>query len=115
MIQYYDWQQAPRFLCVVADGGIGIRESLERNPDLRGSLFYDWAAIELAMKERTSGTGLPTRGIGLFAVADDMRSPGRELLIHSGLGFVRQTEDLKTEAHRGSLFPGTLAYASVGT
>lgn len=114
MIQYYDWQQAPRFICVVADGGIGIRESLMRNPALQSRVFYDWTAIELALKERTSGTGLPTRGIGPFAVADDMRSPGRELLIHSGLGIVGQSEELETDAHRGSLFPGTLAYASVG-
>lgn len=115
MVQYYDWQQVPRFICVVADGGIGIRESLERNVELQGRVFQDWSAIELAMKERISGTGISTRGIGLFGIAEDMRSPGRELLIHSGLGIVRQGEDIRSGARRGTRFPGTLAYASVAT
>ena len=78
LIQYYDWQEGPRFFCVVADGGIGIRASLERNSSLRERIFYDYTAIELAMQERISGTGVSTRGVGLFAVAEDMRRPGRE-------------------------------------
>jgi anti-sigma regulatory factor (Ser/Thr protein kinase) len=113
MIQYYETERGNSFICVVADGGIGIRSSLEKNPDLRARIFYDWTAIELALQERTSGTGLPTRGIGLYGIAEDMRKPGRQLLIHSGQGIVRQTEELETDARRGTLFPGTLAFASI--
>ena len=113
MIQYYDWSAGPRFICVVADGGIGIRKSLERNPTLRNRLYYDWTAIELALQERISGTGDPTRGIGLYGIAEDMRQPGRHLLVHSGVGIVSQSEELETNARRGSLFPGTLAFASL--
>ena len=113
MVQYYREASDSRFLCVVADGGIGIRKSLERNEDLRTRIFYDWSAIELALKERVTGTGSPTRGIGLASIAEDMRRPGRQLLIHSGIGIVTQSEDLESDARRGTLFPGTLAFASI--
>ncbi len=115
MVQYYEWQAGPRFVCAVADGGIGIRRSLERNPALRSRLYYDWTAVELALQERISGTGDPTRGIGLYGIAQDMRQPGRHLLVHSGFGIVSQNEELETDSRRGSLFPGTLAFASLAT
>lgn len=113
MIQYYEWESGARFVCTVADGGIGIRRSLERNPDIRERVYYDWDAIELAMQERISGTGIPTRGIGLYAISDDMRKPGHHLLIHSGIGLVSQSEELEADARRTTLFPGTLAYATI--
>ena len=46
LIQFYEFQQGRRFVCVVADGGIGIRRSLERNPELKNRVPYDWVAIE---------------------------------------------------------------------
>ena len=112
-IQFYEFQHGQRFVCAVADGGIGIRRSLERNPDLRDKVPYDWVAIELALKERVSGTGSKTRGIGLYGVAEDMRKAGRQLIIHSGLGMMQTSEQMETEAHRTTLFPGTLAYAAL--
>ncbi|MDE2639823.1 MAG: hypothetical protein OXI03_04480 [Chloroflexota bacterium] len=114
MVQYYDWQEGPRFLCVVADGGVGIRQSLMKNPDLGLDLSTDWDAIEIAMQERVTGTGHPHRGKGLFEVSQEMRKPGSELLIHSGLGIVPR-EDPQMRAREGALFPGTLAYATVRT
>lgn len=39
-IQFRQTQKGRRFVCVVADGGIGIRTSLERNPNL-SALPYD--------------------------------------------------------------------------
>ncbi|MBI2957888.1 MAG: hypothetical protein HYY32_03505 [Chloroflexi bacterium] len=114
-IQFYQFEKGNRFICVVADGGIGIRRSLERNPALRDRVFYDWDAIELATRERVSGTGDPTRGIGLFGVSEDMRKPGRQLIITSGIGALAIEEDLLSRAWRTVLFPGTLAYASIPT
>jgi len=114
-IQFYEFAEGRRFVCGVADGGIGIRQSLERNSALRERIFYDWDAIELATRERISGTGSPTRGIGLYGVAEDMRSPGHQLIIHSGIGVMHINEDLRTAARRTTLFPGTLAYASIPT
>lgn len=114
-IQFYEFQQGRRFVCAVADGGIGIRRSLERNPELSDQVPYDWVAIELAVRERITGTGSKTRGIGLYGVAEDMRKTGRQLIIHSGIGMLETTEDLEREAKRTTLFPGTLAYASIPT
>ena len=115
MVQYYEPQQNPRFICAVADGRIGIRRSLERNPALQSKAYYDWTAIEHALQERISGTGDPARGIGLSWIAEELRQPGRHLLIHSGLGIVSQTEELEREVRRGTLFPGTLCFASIRT
>lgn len=43
-IHFYEFRGGSRFVCGVADGGIGIRRSLERNPQLAGKFFYDWDA-----------------------------------------------------------------------
>ena len=112
-IQFYDSERGRRFVCAVADGGIGIRRSLEQNPELRDRVPYDWVAIELALRERVSGTGVATRGIGLYGVADDMRRPGRQLIIHSGIGMLETSEEIECSSKRTNLFPGTLAYASI--
>lgn len=114
-IQFSETKKGSRFVCAVADGGIGIRKSLERNPELRPRIFYDWDAIELALGERISGTGSKTKGIGLFGLAEDMRYPNRMFLLHSGKGSVQVTEEVETRARRTKLFPGTLAYASIPT
>lgn len=102
-------------MCAVADGGIGIRRSLEKNPEYRSRVPYDWVAIELAMRERVSGTGDSRRGIGLYGVSEDMRIAGRQLIVHSGVGSLQIDEELQTQAHRTRLFPGTLAFASIPT
>jgi hypothetical protein len=112
-VQFYESQFGRRFVCAVADGGIGIRRSLERNPALRQRVAYDWDAIELALRERVSGTGVATRGIGLYGVAEDMRKPGRQLIIHSGIGLLETSEQVESSSRRTALFPGTLAYASI--
>jgi hypothetical protein len=56
LIQFYQSDAGERFVCAVADGGIGIRRSLESNEALRGRATYDWTAIELALEEGISGT-----------------------------------------------------------
>jgi len=114
-IQFYEFGTGARFVCGVADGGVGIRRSLLQNPSLRDRVPYDWVAIELAIRERISGTGDQTRGIGLYGVAEDMRKGGRQLIIHSGIGMLQINEDIESEARRVTLFPGTLAYASIPT
>ncbi|MHB8512305.1 MAG: hypothetical protein ACYDCC_08985 [Actinomycetota bacterium] len=114
-IQFFKFEEGERFVCGVADGGIGIRASLERNPKLREKTRYDWAAIDLAIRERVSGTGDKTRGIGLYGVSEDMRVPGRSLIIQSGIGSLLLSEDVQSEARRTALFPGTLTYASLPT
>ena len=115
LIQFFDSTRGSRFVCTVADGGVGIRRSLERNPDLRSRVFYDWDAIELSVRERVSGTGNAHRGIGLYGVAEDMRAGNRSLIIHSGIGLLQIGEDIQMQAKRSKLFPGTLVSASIPT
>ena len=111
-VRFYSSGQGQRFGCGVADGGIGIRQSLQRNATLAHS-GYEWSTIELATKELVSGTPYRTRGISLFSVFDEMRSPGRELVIHSGKGILTMSEDSQIRMIRANLFPGTLVYVSV--
>lgn len=112
-IQFVEAAAGSRFTCVVADGGIGIRGGLCKSPELRRRVLYDWDAVELATRERVSGTSDPHRGIGLFAVAEDARQLAGSFLLHSGIGLLEIREDRATRARRTRLFPGTLAYLSV--
>lgn len=113
LIQFYESQSGRRFVCTVADGGIGIRQSLVRNPNLADKVAYDWDAIELALEEGVTGTSSRTRGIGLYGVAEDMRKPGRQLIVHSGIGMLLMNDGVQNEPQRTSLFPGTLVSASI--
>jgi anti-sigma regulatory factor (Ser/Thr protein kinase) len=116
LIQFYQFDAGERFICAVADGGIGIRRSLESNPTLRRRASYDWTAIDVALEEGTSGTGSSRRGIGLFGVAEEMAKPGRQLIVHSGIGLLRTGGGTVAEATRSSVrFPGTLVSASMPT
>lgn len=102
-----------RVLCTIGDGGMGVRRSLERNPALKSRVPYDWVALDLALRERVSGTGQPTRGIGLSWISDEMRKGGRQLIIHSEFGMLSISEEAESESRRINLFPGTLAFASI--
>ena len=115
IVQFYDLPgRGMQFWCVVADGGIGIRASLARNTALRPPR-YDWTAIEEALKEQVSSTGSPHRGLGLFGIAEDMRSSGHEFIIHSGIGLMtlKEEEEYSLADRCHVLFPGTLAAARI--
>jgi hypothetical protein len=116
LIQFYQSDSGERFVCAVADGGIGIRRALESNEALRSRAAYDWTSIELALEEGISGTGSNRRGIGLFGVAEDMAKPGRQLIIHSGIGLLGTVGGVGPGATRSAIrFPGTLVSASIPT
>ena len=112
LVQFYSYGQDRRFICAVADGGIGIRQSIERNPKLT-RFDYDWLSLEIAVKELVSGTASHTRGIGLFSIFEEMHVSGRELIIHSGNGFLAINKDSEIRMTRANLFPGTLVYLSI--
>jgi hypothetical protein len=112
-VQFQESERGQRFACTVADGGIGVRAGLLKNPALRARVSYDWDALELAVRERVSGTGDPHRGIGLYGVSEDVRQPDNSLLLHSGLGSLEVTEDVESAAKRTRLFPGTLAFLAI--
>lgn len=115
-VQLYEFERGPQFTCAVADGGIGVLRSLQRNPNLPRRVHYDWDALELAVRERVSGKRDPNRGIGLYGVCEDLRQPGRSLLLHSGLGSIEITAEqdiFRLETRRTRLFPGTFAFLSI--
>ena len=114
LVQFYDWYSHPRFVCAVADGGIGIKDSLQKNPEYESRALTDWRAIEYAIRENTSGTSDRTRGMGLYHIANDILPPDRELNINSGIGFLHTDgKNLQPTSRRGNLFPGTSAFINV--
>ena len=76
---------AHMFDAVIADSGPGIRATLARNAAITQP-DTDAEAIELAIQELASGTGNPTRGIGLWMTVTEMKKQGRKLWIHSCSG-----------------------------
>ena len=97
---------------VVADSGLGIRATLARNPNLP-SIESDPEAITLAIQELTSGTGTPTRGIGLWITVAEMRRPGRKLQIHSGAGLLTMYGAAEPQVTAAELRQGTLVRANI--
>ena len=97
---------------VVADSGPGIRATLARNPNLPPAQS-DQEAIALAIQELTSGTGTPTRGIGLWITVAEMRRPGRKLQIHSGTGLLTMYGTAEPEIAETALRPGTMVRVNI--
>lgn len=110
-------QQEKHFACAVADGGIGIRLALHNNREI-APLSDDEAAIDYAIYENISGTGLPLRGMGLFEIAAAARnSAGRGFILHSGVGIAMLGADRQPSAswptYERVRFPGALAAARI--
>ena len=97
---------------VVADSGLGIRATLAPNPDLPATQS-DQEAIALAIQELTSGTGTPTRGIGLWISVAEMRRPGRKLQIHSGTGLLTMYGAAEPRLTEAELRQGTTVRATI--
>lgn len=70
---------------------------------------------ERYLRAEPAFTKLALMDTSLYGVSEDMRIPGRQLIIHSGIGSLRISEDVQSEARRTELFPGTLTYASLPT
>ena len=114
LVQFYRWNQRSRFVCAVADGGIGIWASLQKNPEHERHALTDWNAIEYAIQENTSGTGDRTRGMGLHHIANDILPPDRDLNINSGTGILfTNGKTLQPSRRPSNLFPGTSAFINV--
>ena len=86
-VRYMPHRRGHAFDVVVADSGPGFRATLSANPNLPQPAT-DADAIGLAVLELVSGSGIPTRGIGLWMTVTEMKKPGRKLWIHSGAGLL---------------------------
>ena len=71
-VRFMPHRKGNAFDVVIADQGPGIRATLAANPALP-HLETDAEAIGLAVQELVSGTGVPTRGIGLWMTVTEMR------------------------------------------
>ena len=82
-VRFMPHRRGHAFDAVIVDSGAGIRDTLARNAELDVP-ETDAEAIRLATREIVSGTGDPTRGIGLWITVTEMRKPSRKLWLHSG-------------------------------
>ena len=104
-VRYMPHRKGHAFDVVVADSGIGIRTALANNPSLKQPAT-DEEAIGLAVQELVSGTGSPTRGIGLWMTFTEMRKPGRKLWIQSGSGLLTMYAEAEPELRKVPAPPG---------
>ena len=74
-VRFMPHRRGRAFDVVVADDGPGTRETLTRNPKLEVP-GADGEAILLATQDLVSGTGDPTRGIGLWTTVTETRRQG---------------------------------------
>ena len=115
LVEFVSSGEDRHFTISVADGGVGIPESLERNPRHRENYGFEWVAIRRATGELVSGTLNTNRGIGLFSTYDESQRPGRELIIHSGRGIIDLSGNSQARMVQSCLFPGTLVSVSMPT
>lgn len=115
VIRFNRLARPPGLTVAVADGGIGIRRSLEQRQGVDQPIQGDDEAIRAALKERVSGTGDPTRGLGLSWLLEQMAQPGHTFAVHSGHGQVQSSDTLEILETRETLFPGTLTYGTIPT
>ena len=95
-VRFMPHRRSHTFDAVIVDSGAGIRDILARNPDLHVP-ENDAEAIRLVTRELVSGTGDPTRRLGLRMTMTEMGKPGRKLWLHSGAGLLTMYGDAEPE------------------
>jgi hypothetical protein len=99
-------------LVAIADGGVGVRETLSRNPALAEHTTTDNDALRHALMMGVSGTGEIGRGGGLTLVAQISGRSGGSLSLRSGAGRVTAYENRKNSRNVPD-FPGTFVRVSL--
>jgi anti-anti-sigma regulatory factor len=99
-------------LVAIADGGVGVRETLSRNPKYAENTGTDNDAIRHALEMGVSTTGEVGRGGGLTLVAQIAARNGGSLSIRSGSGRITVYEKRKNSRHVPP-FPGTFVRVSL--
>ena len=111
-VRYMPHRKGQAFDVVVADSGIGIRIALAYNPRLKRP-ETDEEAIALAVQELVSGTGSPTRGIGLWMTITEMKKPDRKLWIQSGSGLLTMYAEAEPEFRKTQHRQGTMVRLTI--
>ena len=99
-------------LVSIADGGVGVRETLSRNPRYAEQTTTDNDALRLALEMGVSATGEIGRGGGLALVARIAADSGGSLSLRSGTGRVTVYENRKNSRNVPE-FPGTFVRVSL--
>ena len=99
-------------LLAIADGGVGVRQTLSRNPKYDEHTTTDNDALRLALEMGVSGSGEIGRGGGLALVARIAADSGGSLSLRSGTGRVTVYEDRKNSRNVPQ-FPGTFVRVSL--
>ena len=109
LAQQYNYRSGPIVEIAVADCGIGIKTSLQKNGKHK-QMLSDAEAIELAVKEGVSSLDDRHRGYGLYYVSDNVkRHNDRSMTIRSGHGtMMLQGNGTVTKSDRSSIYSGTI-------
>jgi hypothetical protein len=99
-------------LIAIADGGVGVRETLSRNPAYAEHTTTDNDALRHALEMGVSATGEIGRGGGLALVAGIAARAGGSLSLRSGSGRVTVYENRKNSRNVPE-FPGTFVRVSL--
>lgn len=108
MTQYDDSQKVLRIL--IADDGMGIRESLAENAKYKDITESD--ALRLCLEDTiTDGKGM---GFGLYTTSKLVESIGKMFILHSGHHKLI-IKDGSTSVIENGFWQGTLIYMEIGT
>jgi anti-sigma regulatory factor (Ser/Thr protein kinase)/anti-anti-sigma regulatory factor len=105
-------RQGEEVLIAIADGGVGIRETLSRNPEYAEHTETDNDALRHAVRMGVSGTGEVGRGGGLALVAQISARRGGSLSLRSGSGRVTFYNE-RTNSRNVPPFPGAFVRVSL--
>lgn len=101
------WEGGNRAQIAFADPGMGIRESLSRNPGLRAHLS-EANACKLASEYGVTGNPGGHTGYGLCLARDLMRNNGGVFVVFSGREAFWQGGSRRESRHFDPLWPGTM-------
>src|ERR687885_1936248 len=104
--------QGEEVLVAIADGGVGVRETLSRNPRYVEFTETDNDALRHALKMGVSGTGEIGRGGGLAVVGQIAARAGGSLSLRSSAGRVTFYGD-RINSRNVPFFPGTFVRVSL--
>jgi hypothetical protein len=99
-------------LIAIADGGVGVRETLARNPKNADFVSTDNDALRHALRMGVSTSGEVGRGGGLTVVAQIAARAGGSLSLRSGSGRVTAYGE-RTNSRNVPAFPGTFVRVSL--
>ena len=112
--QQYNYKSGPMVEIAVADCGIGIQASLQKNQKYT-HILSDEDAIELAIKEGVSSLEDGYRGYGLYHVTDEVkRNDNRQMTIRSGYGtMVLQGNGNIVKRKNSPIYSGTILNVTI--